>query len=328
MDKGLVLYESLKNVAEDFKLYILTMDERCDSVLRQMKLEKVIPISLKEFEDKELLELKKVRSRAEYCWTCTASLIDYVFETYQEEYCTYIDSDLYFYNNPEMLIQEMCDNGCSVQIVKHNFGINKRALEKEKRSGKYCVEFNTFKNDIYGREVLSVWKRQCRDHCSMAPGEMGDQKYLSNWPETYEKVHVLNHQGGGVAPWNIARFRYADKENKQLIDKQTKQKWTLVFYHFHHLEYMNEKSVNINVFKENLFVNEELALDLYLPYLKRLDVVKTMLQENYAFTPLVVKHPGLSEKKTEKKTQIKDLPRKIRAKIIYLNGKKKDIINL
>lgn len=328
MDKGLVLYESLKNVAEDFKLYILAMDERCDIILRQMKLEKVIPISLREFEDEELLEIKKKRSRAEYCWTCTASLIDYVFETYQEEYCTYIDSDLCFYNNPQILIQEMCDNECSVQIVKHNFGIRKRDLEKEKRSGKYCVEFNTFKNDVYGREVLSIWKRQCRDHCSMAPGEMGDQKYLSNWPETYEKVHVLDNLGGGVAPWNVSRFKYFDKKNKKLVDKQTKRKFGLVFYHFHHLEYISDKSVNINVFKEGLFVNNELVIDLYLPYLKKLELVKRMLQEKYGFTPLVVKHPGLSQEKVQKRLQIKDLPRKIRAKIIYLNGKKKDIINL
>lgn len=328
MDKGLVLYDSLKDVAEAFKLYILAMDERCYSVLRHMKLKNVTAISLEEFEDEELLEIKKNRARAEYCWTCTASLIDYVFETYQEEYCTYIDSDLCFYKNPKVLIQEMCDNKCSVQIVKHNFGTSKRALEKEIRSGKYCVEFNTFKNDAYGREVLSVWKRQCREHCSMAPGEMGDQKYLSKWPETYEKVHVLTNQGGGVAPWNVARFKYINKQNKQLLDKQTKEKFDLVFYHFHHLEYLNEKCVNINVFKEELFVNKELVLDLYIPYLKRLEDMKKMLQEKYGFTPLIVKHPGLSNSKSRKQVSIKDILRRVRAKVIYLNGKKKDIINL
>ena len=328
MDKGLVLYESLKNVAEEFKLYILAMDERCCSVLRHMDLKNVIVISLEEFEDEELLEIKKKRARAEYCWTCTASLIDYVFETYKEEYCTYIDSDLYFYKNPKVLIQEMCDYGCSVQIVKHNFGTSKKALEKEKRSGEYCVEFNTFKNDKYGRKILSGWKRQCRDHCSLAPGELGDQKYLSSWPETYESVHVLKNQGGGVAPWNVSRFRYFNKKNKQLLDKQSKEKFDLIFYHFHHLEYLNEKCVNINVFKENLFVNKELVLDLYIPYLKKLEDVKTMLQREYGFTPLIVKHPGLSDAKNKKRASIKDILRRVRAKVIYLNGKKKDIINL
>ena len=328
MDKGLVMYESLKNVADEFKLYVLAMDEKCETVLKNLNFEHVVVISLKDFEDPELLELKTKRARAEYCWTCTASLIDYIFEVYQEDYCTYIDSDLYFYANPKVLIQEMCDADCSAQIVKHNFGTNKRALEKEKRSGKFCVEFNTFKNDAYGRDILSTWKRQCRDHCSMAPGEMGDQKYLSEWPEKYEKVHILQHQGGGVAPWNVARFKYAKKESKQLLDKRTKEKFDLIFYHYHHLEYIDQKCININVFKEELFVNKELVLNLYIPYLKELEEVKQMLQEKYNFTPLVVKHPGLSSEKTKKNIQIKDLIRKIRAKIIYLNGKKKDIINI
>ena len=328
MDKGLVLYESLKEVTENFKLYILAMDDQCYSVLCHMNLENVVAISLEEFEDVELLGIKKQRTRAEYCWTCTASLIDYVFEKYKEEFCTYIDSDLYFYHDPSVLIQEMCNANCSVQIVKHNFGTNKRALEKEKHSGKYCVEFNTFKNDSYGREVLTAWKKQCRDHCSMAPGEMGDQKYLSNWPETYGKVHVLQHLGGGVAPWNIARFKYDNKEKKILLERKSKEVYDLIFYHYHHLEYLSQKSININVFKEELFVNQELVLDLYIPYLNKLQTAKKMLTTQYGFTPLVVKHPGLSEETTKKQLDVRNLMRRVRAKIIYLNGRKKDIINL
>ena len=328
MDKGLVMYKSLKDTAKNFQLYVLAMDEKADTVLRDMQWENMTVISLKDFEDPELLELKKVRARAEYCWTCTASLIDYVFERYQEAYCTYIDSDLYFYANPKVLIQEMCDADCSVQIVKHNFGNDKRALEKEKHSGKYCVEFNTFKNDEDGRNILSTWKRQCRDHCSMAPGEMGDQKYLSEWPETYQKVHVLEHQGGGVAPWNVARFKYAQKYSKQLLDKKTKEKFDLIFYHYHHLEYIDRKCININVFKEGLFANKNLVLDLYIPYLKALEEAKVMLQKEYGFLPLVVKHPGLSSEKEKIKISLDVLLRKVRAKIIYLNGKKKDIIHL
>ena len=101
LDKGLVLYDSMKECMENFKLYILAMDEKCREILNEMNLSNVVVISLREFEDEEMLQIKSVRSRAEYCWTCTASLIDYVFETYREEYCTYIDSDLCFYKNPQ-----------------------------------------------------------------------------------------------------------------------------------------------------------------------------------------------------------------------------------
>ena len=265
LDKGIVLYDSMKNVMENFKLYILAMDDRCCEILNSMKLANVTVISLKEFEDEELLKIKAERSRAEYCWTCTASLIDYVFESYQEEYCTYIDSDLCFYKNPKVLIDEMCDAGCSVQIVKHGFGEGMIAREKEKGAGKYCVQFNTFKNDMYGREILTTWKNQCRNHCSMAPGEMGDQKYLSDWAEKYEKVHVLTHQGGGVAPWNIFRFCHVEGQPGWMLDKKTKEKFELIFYHFHHLEYVDESQVNLNVFKKELGTDEKLVFEIYIP---------------------------------------------------------------
>ena len=104
LDKGLVLQHSLENVMTDYTLYILAMDDKCYNILSDIGLNNTVIISLSEFEDEELLEIKKQRSRAEYCWTCSANLIDYVFETYHESYCTYIDSDLFFYKNPKILI--------------------------------------------------------------------------------------------------------------------------------------------------------------------------------------------------------------------------------
>lgn len=333
LDKGLVLYDSLKDVMENFKLYILAMDEKCFSILRSMSLPNAVIISLEEFEDDELLAIKAARARAEYCWTCTASLIDYVFETYGEEYCTYIDSDLFFYQNPKVLIEEMCNAGCSVQIVKHGFGEGMLAREKEKGAGKYCVQFNTFKNDEYGREILTTWNRQCRNHCSMEPGEMGDQKYLSDWAEKYEKVHVLTHQGGGVAPWNLFRFR-ASGQKGWLIDKRTKEKFELIFYHFHHLEYVDEKQVNLNVFKKELGSDEKLVFEIYLPYLKKMEEVKKMLSDKFDFVPMIKKHPGLKAKtKQEKireltKMNMAELIYKVHDKLAYTLGKKKDIVDI
>ena len=333
LDKGLVLYDSMKNVMENFKLYILAMDTQCYDILKELKLSNAVIISLDEFEDEELLKIKKERARAEYCWTCTASLIDYVFETYHEAYCTYIDADLYFFENPRILIEEMVNNACSVQIVEHGFGKGMIAREKEKGAGKYCVQFNTFKNDRYGRNVLTTWNRQCRDHCSMEPGEMGDQKYLSDWAEKYEKVHVLVNQGGGVAPWNLFRFRSSGRKG-WLMDRKTKETFELIFYHFHHLEYMDDTQVNLNVFKKELGTDPELVYDIYIPYLKKMEEMKKMLWDNFGFAPMIRKHPGLVGKSRQEKLRaltkmnIVELLYKVNDKVAYTMGKKKDIINL
>lgn len=336
LDKGLVLYESMERVMEKFKLYILAMDNKCEEILKDMELSHAIVLSLDEFEDEELLEIKSKRSRAEYCWTCTASLIDYVFETYKEEYCTYVDSDLYFYENPQILIEEMDAAGCSVQIVEHGFGNGIIARKKEKNAGKYCVQFNTFKNIGDSLEVLHTWKMQTRNHCSMEVGEMGDQKYLTDWAEKYKNVHVLRHLGGGVAPWNIVRFGYVSDDDYriQLMDRKTGEKFPLIFYHFHHLEYQDEKNVNINVFKTDVGIEEELVCKIYFPYLRRLESVKKKLLEKYELKPMITKHPGVIAKSRREKIKellkldFTELVYKVNDKVAYFFGKEKDLVSL
>ena len=328
LDKGIVLYESLKQViTENFKIYILAMDDRCCDILIDMNLSNAHIISLDEFMDEELIRIRKERSRAEFCWTCTASLMDYIFETYEEAYCTYIDSDLCFYKNPKVLIEEMLAANCSAQIVEHGFDKGKRGERQEKNSGRFCVQFNTFKNDEFGREILCTWKEQCREHCSMEVNEMGDQKYLTDWPEKYTKVHVLEHQGGGVAPWNIVRYRQAKKKKGYLQDKKTKKEFELIFYHFHHLEYMEDDLININAFKQGFGMDEKMIYDIYLPYLKKLDEAKRMLLDKYKFMPMIKSHPGFVKKTKEDKRKVSILER-VEEKLIYLQGKKKDIIEL
>ena len=332
IDKGIVLQRSMENVMSNFKLYVLAMDDKCYEILADLRLKNTIIVSLKEFEDEELKKIRKERTRAEYCWTCSANLIDYIFETYQEEYCTYIDSDLYFYKNPIVLIGEMISNDCSVQIVEHGFGSGNRACRQLKNSGRFCVQFNTFKNDVYGREILSTWKNQCRAHCSMEINEMGDQKYLSEWPEKYEKVHILQHQGGGVAPWNLFRFKKSRKNT--LVDKKTKEEFDLIFYHFHHLEYIDDTQVNINVFKKGIGVDKNLVMDIYFPYLKALESMKEFLKEKYKFAPMIKSHPGFVKRNKKDKiaaireTKGKDFLYRVQEKIIYVQGKKKDILDL
>ena len=60
-----------------------------------------------EIEDEALLKLKEERSKAEYCWTCTPVTIEYVLKHFKEPSCTYIDADLYFFADPQVLFDEM-----------------------------------------------------------------------------------------------------------------------------------------------------------------------------------------------------------------------------
>ena len=173
------MYSSLCEICGgNFHLYIFAFDDISLSVLRQLNLKNVTVISLQEFEDEELLKIKPTRSKGEYCWTCSSSTILYCLEHFNLSHCTYVDADLYFYSNPQVLVDEMGDK--SVLITLHNYAPE---YDRTKTSGKYCVQFVTFRNDAEGLKVLKWWRSVCLDWCyaRMEDGKFGDQKYLDDF---------------------------------------------------------------------------------------------------------------------------------------------------
>lgn len=234
--KGLALYRSLiDQCTSDFHLYIFAFDDSCLRILKSMNLPKVTVISMLEFEDKELLNVKPTRTRAEYCWTCSSSTILYCIEKYKLENCTYLDADLYFFKAPEIILNELGKG--SVLITRHNYA---KKYDQSKISGKYCVQFVYFRNDLNGMKVLSWWRNSCLRWCfdRRENGKFGDQKYLDNWTSQFKGVHVLENLGGGLAPWNTINFDIKESEKKiVLFEKKMKKKYELVFFHFHGIRF-------------------------------------------------------------------------------------------
>lgn len=300
LDKGLVLHESLEKNCQSYELYILPMDKKCGDVLQDMNLNNVILIDYEDFEDNELKSIKKERSRAEFCWTCTAKEIKYVLKRYKVPFCTYIDSDLYFYEDPSVLIEEMNRDGDDVQIVRHNFQ-RFEAKDNEKSAGTYCVEFNTFNNNENGRRVLDKWERECVADCSYGKSKnvMGDQKYLQSWPQEYDFVNVTQNQGAGVAPWNVNKFRYTEKQDKYVItDKETKKEYRLIFYHFQNIVYIDDDYISC------CLVDRELIPEvkrIYENYLRSIIRTKKMLKEKYEIDSRIRIHPADQAKEDYKK---------------------------
>src|SRR4051812_18081280 len=75
LSRGVVMYESLQKYCSDFHLYVFAFDEVSCNYLRSKNFPSMTVISLREFEDAELLRVKPTRSAGEYCWTCTSSTI-------------------------------------------------------------------------------------------------------------------------------------------------------------------------------------------------------------------------------------------------------------
>lgn len=247
LTRGLAMLESLTQHSQDFHLYIVAFDEIAYQVLTSISHPCTTVISMQDFQDQELLAIKPTRTRGEYCWTCTPSVILYCIETFSLPHCTYLDADLYFFSDPSILVDEMQDK--SILITSHRYT---PCYNQEKTSGIYCVQFMTFYADKNGMEALHWWRNQCIQWCfaRFEDGKFGDQKYLDDWPKRFKGVHVLENLGGGLAPWNIQQF----------VDIAP------IFYHFHHLNFIGEDKVDLGPYT----LPQTIIKTIYTPYIRHL----------------------------------------------------------
>jgi len=273
--KGLALHNSLMKFCRDFKLWILVLDDQAYGLLKELNLANVELISLKEFEDAQLLQIKSSRSPVEYCWTATPSLPLYILEHNPEiDSISYLDADLFFYSDPEPIYNELKER--SILIVGHNY--SEKYIKYEKTHGKYNVQFLVFKNDANSRECLQWWRQKCIEWCYLRyeEGKWGDQKYLDDWPERFKGVGVIQHIGAGVAPWNVEKYSIKIKDNKVFIDGAV-----LIFYHFHQLNIINKNVFDLS--RGYFLPNPALEL-IYKPYLRELSrAINSVLEQESGF---------------------------------------------
>lgn len=224
--KGLTLYHSLQESGASFHLWILAMDTECQAILKKLKLKHASVIALADFEDPELCVVKEERTPVEYCWTITPSLPLFLLQNKKLSEVTYIDADLYFFSNPQPIFDEL--ENSSILLIEHRY--SPAQVHLEKFSGKFNVQCMTFKNKTDGLSALKWWRERCLEWCfhRYEDGKLGDQLYLHDWETRFSGVHVLQHLGAGVAPWNIQQYSVEKTEWGVTVADVP-----LIFYHFH-----------------------------------------------------------------------------------------------
>ena len=287
LDKGIVMIKSLLRFESTSVIYVLAMDDRCYEILKDYALASTVVISLNEFEDDNLRTLKESRGFGEYCWTCTASLIQYAINKYDLSACTYVDADLYFFSDPVVMYHEMRNNNCTVQTTRHGFTDTLFGRYYKKKFGINCVQFITFTNSVNSLSLLDKWKKECIDECALETG--GDQRYTDAWSEL-NFVNVSENAGSGVAPWNINRFRLKSKKHNTIYDVDERKEYQLIFYHFQNVVNVSRNCVRVNVLLEHLRIDPKLFNYIYRGYLFKLEKQKTIIENRYNYTPIIVSY--------------------------------------
>ena len=258
LPQGLALHESMERHAGDYTLWILCVDDQTFDVLGRIQLPNVRLLQLSTLETEELKRVKPTRTKGEYCWTLTPFSPRFVFDSDPTvQRVTYIDADLWFRKNPAPIFNEFGASGKQVLITEH---APAPEYDYTATNGRFCVQFMTF--TLHGSEdVRKWWEERCIEwcHARIEDGKFGDQKYLDDWPERFEKqVHVMQEKALILAPWNARRFPHA----------------TAIIFHFHDLRMVHPGKFHLGVYK----LPRAVVKFIYRPYLQRLSGMARKLQ--------------------------------------------------
>jgi hypothetical protein len=238
--RGLTMYRSLKDSGFEFVLHALALDTETFTCIRSLDLDDLRPIALEEIEEAnpDLIQKKTSRSRIEYYFTLSPFLPLHVLDRYPNvNVITYVDADLYFYESPAPIYQEL--DGRSILICEHRYAAH---LKKNEKYGRFNVQFQVFRRDSSGIACLQRWRAQCLNWCydRAEDGKYADQAYLDEWPSLYgDSLAVLQHPGAGVAPWNWSSAPLALNDDKVTVDGKP-----LIFYHFHGVKIFNRHLIS------------------------------------------------------------------------------------
>jgi hypothetical protein len=163
---------------------------------------------------------------------------------------------VWFRKSPRRIFQELDTSGKTVLITDHGYAPE---YDQSAASGQYCVQFLTFYRN--GSEtVRQRWRSQCLEWCfnRVEDGKFGDQKYLDEWPDTFESlVHVLADHGLTLAPWNASRFPYGNS----------------ILWHFHGLKLKragDSNNYDLDIGAGFYSIPDVVKQNVYVPYINDL----------------------------------------------------------
>ena len=287
----LTLYQSLQTHCSDFVFYAVCLDEEAFDRIKAKKLPNVVAVSFKEYEktDADLLEVKPTRSKVEYIFTSGPSILLHLFDKYPEiDLLTYLDSDLFFFDNPQYIFDELGQH--DIGIISHKLTGWRKVYEKY---GIYNVGWVSFRRSIAGLACLKQWRDDCLEWCydSVEPTRFADQKYLDKWQAQFPTLKVIEQIGANLAPWNVGDYKLTMNDERLTTDKtgvhrssfivhSSKIQQPLVFFHFSSLKQRKEWLFTTGTSMYRFWLSGILRHKIYGAYIPALQ--KNLLSEQGA----------------------------------------------
>ena len=257
LPQGLAMINSL-NKNSQCLIWIVCLDDKIYDFLKKKNLGFVELIEIKDLEKTMKYNYKKGRSFIEYCWMLTPFLFKYIFEKNKNvKELTYVDADLFFFKNLNPIFEEFKSSNKDIFITEHGYHKDHNKTDK---SGKFCVQFLTFKNNNDAEKVRNEWELKCIESTAIDHKRniLGDQKYFDGLYDKYSaNFCVSKNLNFYQAPWTLNRFKPEEA----------------ILFHFHTLR-VEKKKIRLYSYYD---LEENIITKIYLPYLK---VLKNILEEN------------------------------------------------
>src|SRR3984885_4561202 len=275
LSRALLMIESLRRFEPKTPIYILTLSELCEAILRELALPNVEIIPLAELEQAypELASIKSSRKRIEYYFTLSPFLPHYLFAKTTADRITYIDGDLHFFSSPRPILDSLGD--ASVAITPHRFSFEYR---NHVLYGLFNVAWITYRRCPEGLECLDAYKADCTAWCydRVEEGRFGDQKYLDAWPGRYPTLKIIEHKGFNLAIWNVHGYMIRMKNDTIMIDDDP-----LVFYHFASTQLLSDGSVKVPILPRSGRSKAVFVEHVVKPYERRLEAERRTLAQRF-----------------------------------------------
>ena len=271
----LCLYQSLKAQAEEFRLFVLCLDEATAAVVAAQRDPALVAVPLAELleADPAYAAVRTTRSRIEFYFTATPVIIRHCLKREPAApLMTYLDADLYFFGPASTVLAEQGD--ASVGIVPHRFT---RRSRNSRRHGTYNVAWVSFRRDVDGMACLEWWRERCLEWCfdRVEGSRFADQGYLDEFPGRFRNVRVLEHAGINAAPWNLEPAAFAVIEGQPWLHGQP-----VLFYHYQGIREVEPGWFDPGLRNYHTPLTPEVRDSLYLPYLRQLTEQQARLRHH------------------------------------------------
>jgi hypothetical protein len=233
LPQALVLQRSIERHSQSVRLRVLCLDAATERVLATASLNRVELLSLAELEesDRELAAVKRDRTRREYCWTATPAFCRLALDRAGEgDVVLWVDADLQFLRDPHTLLDDLGDG--SILVTPHEYYRTYSTAAPASYLTESWGRFNggtvAFRCDEQGRSAAALWRSRSIEWCHdrLEAGRYGNQKHLVDFPERFSGARVLRVPGGGLGPWNAARYRI-ESDGKGIVAEGL----PVTFYH-------------------------------------------------------------------------------------------------